>query len=251
MQWAISQRRWRKRLYGSLDRRRLAASLLHATSQEEAHDLRNLGFQHVVVIPNGVDYEFLREPSQLDIRSRFGLPRDASIVAWMGRFSEVKNLGVLIDATHNLGVHLVVAGDNDNACGHTMRDRVRRQGRSDVHFVGYLDETTKRALLQQAAVYAHPSLMESYGMSIAEALAAGCPVVASTATPWAVLKERGAGRWVPPDVLSFRDAISSIIRASSEELRRAALTLASEHAWPSRAKALLAAYEAFRTKSKT
>jgi glycosyltransferase involved in cell wall biosynthesis len=247
MSWAVAQRACRKRIYGLVDRRPLMRSLVHATAENEATDLRKMGLPNVVVVPNGVDNQYLGQPNTLDVRRHLGIREDGPIVTWIGRFSEVKNLEVLIDATRDLGVTLVLAGDHSTPYGRRISERVRAQARGDVYFAGYADDELKRALLQQSSVYAHPSIMESYGLSIVEALAAGCPVAASTGTPWAVVEDRGAGRWVPPNVGAFREAIASLLTRPRPELHRAALLLASEHGWSRRAKEMLDAYQSFRS----
>jgi glycosyltransferase involved in cell wall biosynthesis len=246
MRWALNHRPWRKRLYTLLDRMPLRNSLLHATSEQEADDLRALGFCYVTVVPNGVDVAYFAARATVDVRAELRLAPTTPVATWIGRFDAVKNLEVLVDATRGLGVHLLLAGDWETDFGRAMKERVRQQSREDVHFLGYLAGDRKRALLQQANVYAHPSLMESYGNSIVEALASGCPVVASTGTPWRSLDRRGAGRWVNPSVEAFRDAILAVVGSDPSASRSAAVGLAAEHAWPRRAEAMLAAYQAFR-----
>ncbi len=73
-----------------------------------------------------------------------------------------------------------------------------------------------------------PTLGESYGHAILEALLAGCPVLISDRTPWHDLRGKGVGWDLPleqPE--SFRVALQSCINMSSQEHR----------AWSQRAKA--------------
>src|SRR5581483_4836078 len=58
-----------------------------------------------------------------------------------------------------------------------------------VRFHGVLDRQATADVMGSAAVFAHPSLEESFGLSVVEAMAAGIPVVAgsrSGAIPWVV-----------------------------------------------------------------
>jgi glycosyltransferase involved in cell wall biosynthesis len=116
-------------------------------------------------------------------------------------------------------------------------------GRKDVRFLGYVVGERKRALLQQADVYAAPSHMESYGLAIVEALASGCPVVATNGTPWEELDSYRAGRWVAPDRTAFRDAIRAVVGRGRATFERGARALATEHSWERRAREMVAAYE--------
>lgn len=246
MRWARGRHWLRKKLYSPLDEARLRNALLHATSSAEAEDLKAAGFKRVVTVPNGVEWAFFGEPAGSNPRARFGLRESDKVVAWAGRFDPVKNLEALLDATCGLGVRLVLAGDHSGAYGSALRERLEKAGRKDVMFVGHLDEESKRALFQAADVYAHPSFMESYGMSIAEALACGCPVVASRGTPWSELDQAGAGRWVEATATAFREALEDVLATGTPALRVAARTLAEGHAWPERATELLRAYASAR-----
>jgi len=243
MRWARSNRRLRKALYGPLEAGRLRSALLHATSVGEAEDLRSDGFERVVLVPNGVELGFFSAPGSSQPRRRFGLGEAERVVAWIGRFDPVKNLEVLVEATRGLGVRLILAGDHGSKYGRALRERLAIEGRDDVSFIGHVDEESKRDLLRATDVYAHPSFMESYGMSIVEALACGCPVVASQGTPWPELDATGAGRWVAPTAPAFRAALEELLGASVPSRRNSARALAAHHAWPERAGELLAAYE--------
>ena len=243
MRWARSQKSVRKRLYGLIDLYGFSRAVWHATSAEEAEHIADLvDPDRVVIVPNGVDVAYYREPfASRGFRVRHGVPGDAPMVAWVGRFDPVKNVEVLVEATRGLGVELVLAGDADTGYGRKVREAAG--GRRDVHFVGYLDAAGKRALLREASVYAHPSIMESYGMSIAEALASSCPVVASEGTPWKDLAEQGAGLRVPASAESFRDALRSVLQRGRSGYVAGTARFADANSWPARARQLRAAYE--------
>jgi len=55
-----------------------------------------------------------------------------------------------------------------------------RLERVKVHFPGYVAGSTKRAFLRAADLYVFPSRHESYGLTLAEALAVGLPVLATS-----------------------------------------------------------------------
>jgi glycosyltransferase involved in cell wall biosynthesis len=67
-----------------------------------------------------------------------------------------------------------------------------------VEFVGQVSGEEKERLLASADLLVAPSHSESFGMSIAEALARGVPVLTTTATPWSVLNDFGCGWQVEP-----------------------------------------------------
>ena len=61
-------------------------------------------------------------------------------------------------------------------------------------------------------LYVLPSPSENFGMTIAESLASGTPVIATKGAPWADLERFKAGWWIDIDVgsliFSLRDAMS-------------------------------------------
>jgi glycosyltransferase involved in cell wall biosynthesis len=64
-----------------------------------------------------------------------------------------------------------------------------------VKFVGEVRDQAKADLYARASLFVLPSLDENYGIVVGEALAAGLPVVTTTATPWRHVPDIGAG-WV-------------------------------------------------------
>ncbi len=73
---------------------------------------------------------------------------------------------------------LVIAGNGEPAYVAGLRARASSLGDS-VSFVGYVEGDSKRTLLQNARVFALPSLHENFGIAVLEALAGGLPVVVS------------------------------------------------------------------------
>jgi glycosyltransferase involved in cell wall biosynthesis len=84
-------------------------------------------------------------------------------------------------------------------------------------------------------------------MSVAEALAAGVPVVATETCPWALLAREGCGAWVPQQPSAIAQAVLAIVgdRVSARAMGERARALARrEFSWPAMAARLSAEYQA-------
>lgn len=87
-----------------------------------------------------------------------------------------------------------------------------------VQYGGPLEHSDVRSVLRAADLFFLPTFGENYGHVIVEALAAGCPVLISTATPWRHLAEAGVGWDIAlEDDHGFRRAIEAVARMNEEE----------------------------------
>jgi glycosyltransferase involved in cell wall biosynthesis len=104
-----------------------------------------------------------------------GSPAAGTYALVVSRLSPEKGVDVAIDACRIAGVPLVIAGDGPEA------DALQAHaGEGEVRFAGRVDDAELERLRSGAALAIVPSRSaETFGMSAAEAMAAGLPVVAS------------------------------------------------------------------------
>ncbi len=178
-------RPWHEKIVG-----RIAVSDLARRWQMEA-----LG-SDAVEIPNGVDVGSFASAGPLP-----GYPRAGKTVLFLGRFDEPrKGMAVLLGSLPALverfpEVEILIVGRGDE-------DELREDAGSlagHLRFLGQIGDAEKAAALRSADVYCAPNTGgESFGIVLVEAMAAGCPVVASDLDAFRrVLVEGGAGRLVP------------------------------------------------------
>ena len=106
------------------------------------------------------------------------------IVLFLGRLDEERGVLDAVEAVATLrrnlpDARLVCAGDGDR--GAVMRYADRLGVRDAVQVTGWLGPSGKRTLFETAAVLVHPAYSAGLPLGVLEAMAAGLPVVASTA----------------------------------------------------------------------
>ena len=251
---ALAHDAWRKRLVYPLTDRRVVrdAARLHATSQVEFNELTLLTEpERVVYVPNGVDLPRVIDGDGCAARERFKLPAEAPLVLFLGRIHPIKRLDLLAGAfglvlQQHADAHLVIAGPDED--GHRAQIASRFTPFGDaVTWTGRLDDTSKRQLLDAAAVLVMCSDTESFGMSVAEAMASGKPVVVTRTCPWSDVESHHAGFWVeqrPDAVAAGVHAVLSDRTAARDMGCRGRSLVAAQYSWPHAASALINEYKA-------
>lgn len=156
-------------------------------SQGVGELLRQRGVRQApIIIPTGIHPERFRGGDRWGMRARLGIPGEAPLVLYVGRLGWEKNLPYLLQAFHRVAAvaepaHLLLAG------GGPMEEELRRLagelGLADrVHLPGMLSLSDLRDAYAAADVFAFASETETQGLVVAEAMAAGLPVVALAAT---------------------------------------------------------------------
>ena len=126
------------------------------------------------------------------LRDHYQLGPESRVLLTLSRISPEKGLHILIDALRRLeekgglpegDVCLFLCGEAAFMQGEAYLRRVRKaaQGLKKVRvfFPGYLSAAEKRAFLKIAHLFVSPSIHESYGLTVVEAMQAGLPVLAS------------------------------------------------------------------------
>jgi glycosyltransferase involved in cell wall biosynthesis len=185
----------------------------------------------LIHIPNGVDVSsYERALPRTALCARFGVPEDAMIIGSIGRLTYQKGFDVLLDAlaqlTH-MNVHLIVAGTGEE------RDRLHKQARRlgidrRVHLVGYRRDIPQ--WLGALDVYVQPSRFEGSPNALLEAMAAGCPIVATEVDGNSELIADGIHGWLvqADHVGSLAGALGEALANRPEARRRG--VAAYEHA---------------------
>ena len=163
-------------------------------------------------------------------------------ILFVGRAERRKGLGVLLQAFTLLRERmphatLVIAGATRRQLLETDRNGTGLPvDLAGVEALGWVADEEKIAHLGAAEIVCAPSLAaESFGIVLAEAMAAGVPVVASDLPGYrAVLRDGQAGRLTPPgDPVALADALYDLLQDEEERRRLAAAgsAAAAELSW--------------------
>ncbi len=242
-EWAWNHRRWRKRMAEWLVHPGAFAQAAgwHATSPEEADDIRRLGFkQPVCVAPNGVNL-----PAAADLAAARAVwqalcPATGTrpVALFYSRLHRKKRVRELIDlwlSAPRGDWLLLVVGIAEDYTAAGLAAEIAARGATDR--VAVFDGADRPAPYAVASLFVLPSHSENFGLVIAEALAAGVPALVTDTTPWSGLAKADAGRCVPWE--SYGVAVATALATDRATLammgQRGREWMAHDYSWASTA----------------
>jgi len=231
--WAGSRREPLKILWEKLCQSLLPSNItIHVTSKDEELESRkkfpNIPF---AVIPNGVDVPEFINP----ILSN-GLLR----LLFLGRLDQKKGIENLLEAclelkkTFRKPFSLVIAGAGSPSYTDFLGNYIKELGLSgEICMIGQIGDKEKFGLFNSTDVTVVPSHTENFGIVVAESLAHGVPVIASTGTPWADIEKVGCGLWVENAPTSLAKAICQMTEKPLSEMgEKGRKWMKSKYSWP-------------------
>ena len=177
------------------------------------------------------------------------------VLLYVGRFTEVKRLPLLIEAYADArpgfarrAPLVLVGGFPGEWEGEHPLEAIRRTGTPDVFLAGWHTHRELPELFAAADVVVLPSVREQFGQVLVEGMACGLPCVAVDAHGPATIVDDGETGWlVPPDDEEpLAGALVEAVDAAEERRRRgdAAYTTArSRYSWPALAEGVARVYE--------
>jgi glycosyltransferase involved in cell wall biosynthesis len=154
-------------------------------TREQLIEFLRLPPERVTTVYTAIDDLFrVRLPEDVlhSVRQSYRLPE--RYVLYAGAVYPPKNFTRLVQAYARVGpargISLVIAGgENRFLSKHELEEPSRLRLGDWVKWAGWVDARTLAAFYQMAQALLMPSLFESFGLPILEAMACGCPVVTS------------------------------------------------------------------------
>ena len=180
---------------------------------------------------------------------------ETPVLLYVGRFTEVKRLPVLIEAYARArpgfarrAPLVIVGGFPGEWEGEHPLETIRRVGAQDVFLAGWHGHDELPAFLAASDVVVLPSVREQFGQVLVEGMACGLPAIAVDAWGPADIVAHGETGWLvePDDVVSLANALVHSVNCPAERRRRGergAEVAAERYSWPALAEDVAAVYE--------
>ncbi len=206
---------------------RAAAHVFFTRDEDRALAAQILGAQRVSRLRIGVD-KLLFGPHRREqeaLRRDYAVPQDRTIALFVGRLDVGKNVPILVESAQRAiaagaPLHLVVAGLGP------MRTELAERLAGHISLPGFVSPAELGRLYASVDFVALPSEVEIGGMAVAEAIAAGAPMLlARKASSAGVFEHNEAIRPVEGGAEAWATALEEMARSEAlrEKMRRAAL----------------------------
>lgn len=223
-----------------------AADCIHVTSDTELSSVRAMGLRNpIAVIPNGVAIP--------DVRPRNA--RAQKRLLFLGRIDHKKGVDLLLQAWASVSEEfpewlLSIVGP-DHAGFRSKMELMKTTLRLNrVEFLPAAYGVDRDRLLADSDLFVLPTRSESFGMTVAEALAAGVPALCTSGAPWSRLASERCGWSVEVGPEPIAAGLRTALAMPESELRamgaRGRDWMQAEFSWQAQAQAMTAVYRWLR-----
>jgi len=220
-------------------------------SKTQIVDYFGIAPDKISVIPNGVNERWFMplDHSLLEkLLQKYELPK--LYVIFVGTLQPRKNIDRLIRAYQSLPTELrhefglVIVGRAGWGCDGTVNLIQKSNPKDNIQWLRYLPQEHLETLVKGAACLALPSLAEGFGLPVAEAFAAGVPVLTSNTTSLLEVAGDAAQLVNPTSVEDIADGLVKILDdpTRSVQLKNKGLAQAQLFSWRRTAEETVAVY---------
>jgi glycosyltransferase involved in cell wall biosynthesis len=218
-----------------------AVICISETTRRDVQNYYGIGSDKTFVVPLAHSDSF--HPRENEEES----PREGKpFLLYVGRRTHYKNFNLLLEAysswTGRNAIDLVVVSDT-----HWTPEEERRLAELDVcsqvQLLTDIEDDDLRRLYGQAAAFVYPSLYEGFGIPLLEAMACGCPIIASEIPSSREVAGDCAIYFDPASFEDLRTALEKVVTEGPNATRRAAgISRAATFSWNETARRTLEVY---------
>src|SRR5687768_8560462 len=245
---------WRRRMRAWADRAR-ALIALSPGALTRLEELLDIDAERCSVVPNGFDPQTFK-PREVDRAAHWrrhlveepqgwrpggeagsvtysegdlGAFQDGPVLLYVGRYTAVKRIGLLIRAHARASEHfqtsaplVLLGGFPGEWEGEHPMETIERAGARDVFLAGWHDHSDLPGFLAAADAVVLPSVREQFGQVLVEGMACGLPAIAADAHGPAGIVDDGRTGWLvaPDDEESLARALVEAVNDAPERHRR-------------------------------
>lgn len=199
-------------------------------------------------IPLGVDEKFKPQKNTIDFMEKYNI--NSPFILYVGTLEPRKNIPTLIKAFYKLKRKdiehkLIISGGKGWKYKEIYETIEKLNLQKEVIFTGYVPEEDLPRLYNSADLFVYPSLYEGFGLPPLEAMACGCPVVASKTSSLPEVVGNAGILVNPHDVDDISNKMYETLTNEGlrEELSRMGSERAKLFSWEKVAKETLKVYE--------
>lgn len=235
-----SFRLWYRALFPVLVARAPLVLTVSEFSRDEIVRYLRCDAAKIHVMPEGWQH-LQRAAADESVLARHGLRQKRYVLA-VSSPTPNKNFKLILEAVERLArvdFDVAIAGSLDSS----VFGRGGAPRAPFMKYLGYVSDAELRALYENAGLFVYPSLYEGFGIPAVEAMASGCPVIASNSASLPEVCGEGARYVSPRDPAELARAIDELMHDETERTRLAerGRSIALRYSWEGAAKKNLAA----------
>lgn len=138
----------------------------------------------LIFAPHAIDNKRFSTPDPAgaqELRSSLNLKESDILILYAGKFEQVKSLDVFVSAFIKLAapnLHLLLVGNGPDE--EKLRSLAANSTvANNIHFSGFVNQSVIPAIYQSADLYCLPSISETWGLAVNEAMACGKAILVS------------------------------------------------------------------------
>jgi glycosyltransferase involved in cell wall biosynthesis len=177
----------------------------------------------ISALSTGIDLRRIRSADPTGLRRKYSIPQKAELIVFVGRLVKEKNVDVLLEsfrliAEHRPMAYLLIVGGGPEECA--LRKKAREYGLTRrIRFAGWQSPDERNGHLRAGDLFLYPSVSDTQGLVLCEAMAAGLPCVAADAFGSSAVVRHGVDGLLTPDAADAQAKAVTRLLSQPERLK--------------------------------